>query len=96
MPPPGYIDISPGMPNPGPPPNCPVAGLIMPIVDAICAINAIWFIIISCSIRGFVIAGFIMSIPMGKPALIIMACCCSGVPLWTMLSMRDWISSCPP
>jgi len=69
--------------------NCPVAGFNIPIDDAICAIKDIWFIIISCSIKGFAIfaaaMGFI-SIPfMGKPPPITMLL--SGA-LLTILSIR--------
>lgn len=75
--------------------NCPVAGFSIPIDDAICAIIAIWFIIISCSSRGFVIfaaAIEFISIPvMGKPPPITMLL--SGA-LLTILSIRAWISSC--
>lgn len=59
----------------------------MPMEDAICAIIAIWFIIISCSIIGFasmpaIIAGFIRGIPIGP----------MGPPCVTLL-MRAWMSS---
>lgn len=63
----------------------------MPIDDAICAIIAIWFIIISCSISGFVIA-FISIGPIPfigyPPSGIIM----SG-EVFVMLSIRAWMSS---
>lgn len=74
------------------------AGFRMPIAPAICVINAIWFIIISWNIMGFVIPAMAaMSMPgipfMGKPPgapPIIIAI--SGL-LAVMLSMRAWMSS---
>ena len=81
----------------------------MPMDEAICAISAIWFIIISCNIIGLAPV-FIMSMPGGKPpfaaAIIIsgdmpaMACCISGLgkPSWRgpMRSRRlRWCGGAP-
>lgn len=67
------------------------AGFNIPIAPAICDINAIWFIIISCSSIGFcMFAMAAMSIPgmpgIGKPEPIIIAI--SAFPAPVMLSMR--------
>ena len=65
---------------------------MMPMAPAICVISAIWFIIISWSSSGFVIAMSIPGMPViGKPPFIIIIFG-SGEPL-VMLSMRAWTSS---
>ena len=67
---------------------------MMPMAPAICVISAIWFIIISWSSSGFVIAMSIPGMPaIGKPPFIIIMFA-SGEP-FVMLSIRVWMSSCP-
>ena len=68
----------------------------MLIAPAICCINIIWFIIISCSIIGFVIAAIaFISMPgmpfMGNPPFIIIMF--GSPPPFVMLSIRAWTSS---
>ena len=77
--------------------NWPGPGFIIPRLDAICAMSAIWFIIISCSNIEFAAGGIppncamaAKSMPFGmKPPASILG---SG-ELFVMLSIRAWISS---
>lgn len=67
-------------------------GLIIPKAPAICDMSAIWFIIISCNINGFVMLAIaFMSMGgmpfIGKPAFIIIAAM-SGEGALVMLSIR--------
>lgn len=94
IPPGGNTLMSPGIipciGNPGPT-NCAGFPFMIPIEFAICAIKAIWFIIISCNIIGFAIPAIaFMSMPPtpampGNPFAIIIF----WSELLTILSMRD-------
>jgi hypothetical protein len=88
IPAPCIIPISPGI-TPGNP-NCAGAPFIIPIEEAICAIIAIWFIIISCNTIGFAIPAIAFISMAGNPPGIIMF---GSGELFTMLSIRDWMSS---
>lgn len=66
---------------------CPVPGFNIPIDVAICAMSAIWFIIMSCSIKGFGLMA--ISMPFWNGIIMLG----SGVLPFVTASIRAWISS---